>query len=142
MPGTGEGCPRQDAADAAEVSETIPDKELLSLEIKELNRKVKEKGVSREVGARLKQRRRALKNRNYASSCREKKDLEISNLEDQRNAELEEVKLLEDQNEKLRSDLINMAEKYERIFEFATENNVNLGAVPVYHACPGERPSD
>lgn len=98
--------------------------------------------MSREVGAKLKQRRRALKNRNYASSCREKKDLEISNLEDERNTELEEVKLLEDQNEKLRNDVLNMAEKYEKILEFATENNVNLGAVTSYHVSPGERPSD
>ena len=41
--------------------------ELISIEIKELNRKVKEKGVSKELGVQLKHRRRTLKNRNYAT---------------------------------------------------------------------------
>jgi len=133
-----EGEPRPDI----EVPDIIPDKELLSLEIKELNRKVKEKGVSRELGVQLKHRRRTLKNRNYASSCREKRDLEISKLERDRNTELEEVKTQEAENEKLRMTISTMAEKYDRILEFAAENNVNLESVTNYNISPGERPSD
>ncbi len=39
----------------------------MHIEIKELNKKIKEKGVSKELAVRLKQRRRTLKNRNYAT---------------------------------------------------------------------------
>jgi hypothetical protein len=41
--------------------------DLVHIEIKELNKKIKEKGVSKELAVRLKQRRRTLKNRNYAT---------------------------------------------------------------------------
>jgi len=134
-----EGDPRPDV----EVPDVIPDKELLSLEIKELNRRVKEKGVTRDLGVQLKIRRRTLKNRNYATSCREKKDLEIRNLERKRDAELEEVKIQEAENENLRVNISDMAEKYERILEFAAEKNIILGATMTsYHICPGQRPSD
>lgn len=45
----------------------MPDDELASLNIKELNRRLKEKGLSKDVVERLKQRRRTLKNRKYAT---------------------------------------------------------------------------
>lgn len=40
---------------------------MINIEIKELNKKIKDKGVSKELACRLKQRRRTLKNRNYAT---------------------------------------------------------------------------
>lgn len=125
-----------------EAAKIIPDKELVSIEIKDLNRKVKERGVSKELGVRLKHRRRTLKNRNYASSCREKKDIEIRNLERDKNAELKELKAQEEENEELRENIRKMASRYERILEFATLNNVNLEDMTSYQICPGERPSD
>jgi len=132
----------EEASPHVEVPKLIQDKELISIEIKELNRKVKEKGVSKELGVQLKHRRRTLKNRNYATSCREKKDLEIRNLEQNKNAELQELKNQEEENSKLRENISKMAERYERILEFATENNVNLESMTGYQICPGERPSD
>ena len=41
--------------------------ELIHIEIKELNKRIKDKGVSKELACRLKQRRRTLKNRKYAT---------------------------------------------------------------------------
>ena len=51
----------------AEASRVIADKDLIDIDIKELNKMLKERGVAKELAVRLKQRRRTLKNRNYAS---------------------------------------------------------------------------
>jgi len=48
-------------------SDVITDEELSSLNIKDLNRRLKEKGLSKESIEKLKQRRRTLKNRKYAT---------------------------------------------------------------------------
>ena len=45
----------------------MSDLELSNLNIKDLNRKLKEKGLSKEMIEKLKQRRRTLKNRKYAT---------------------------------------------------------------------------
>ena len=45
----------------------VTDDELASLNIKDLNRKLKEKGLTKETIEKLKQRRRTLKNRKYAT---------------------------------------------------------------------------
>eukprot|EP00092_Neocalanus_flemingeri_P018633 GFUD01020178.1.p1 GENE.GFUD01020178.1~~GFUD01020178.1.p1 ORF type:complete len:136 (+),score=46.59 GFUD01020178.1:137-544(+) len=124
-----------------EAAKLISEKELVSIEIKELNKKVKEKGVSKELGVRLKQRRRTLKNRSYATSCREKRDIKISNLEKDKNYELQELKMLEEENDKLRENVSKMAARYKRILEFAKQSNVNLDDMS-YQISPGERPSD
>ena len=45
----------------------MSDDELSNLNIKDLNRKLKEKGLNKETIEKLKQRRRTLKNRKYAT---------------------------------------------------------------------------
>ena len=45
----------------------VTDDDLATLNIKDLNRKLKEKGLSKETIEKLKQRRRTLKNRKYAT---------------------------------------------------------------------------
>merc|ERR1711879_810266 len=76
----------------AEANRIIEDRDLMDIDIKELNKMLKERNVSKELAVRLKQRRRTLKNRNYASSCREKKDEEISGLERLKGQEVESGK--------------------------------------------------
>ncbi len=50
-----------------QTSGLMSDDELSGLNIKDLNRKLKEKGLPKQVIERLKQRRRTLKNRKYAT---------------------------------------------------------------------------
>lgn len=123
-----------------EASRIISDEDLVHIEIKELNKKIKEKGVSKELAVRLKQRRRTLKNRNYATSCREKKDAEISGLEQERNRELEELQKIEEENNRIRQRVASMASQYHRILEFAQEHNLEVSEEDVgsySHLSPG-----
>ena len=48
-------------------ADIVSDDELASMNIKDLNRRLKEKGLSKDVIEKLKQRRRTLKNRKYAT---------------------------------------------------------------------------
>ena len=51
----------------AAFTDVVSDDELASMNIKDLNRKLKEKGLSKDLIEKLKQRRRTLKNRKYAT---------------------------------------------------------------------------
>ena len=70
---------------------------------------VKSRGRKRDLHLRQKK-----KNMLYVFSCREKKDAEISGLEQERNRELEELQQLEDENNRIRERVTSMARQYNR----------------------------
>jgi len=90
------------------------------------NKMLKERGIAKELSVRLKQRRRTLKNRNYASSCREKKDEEIMSLEKLKGEEIDEVTKMEDENTRIQDEIKQMETKYQMILEFAREQNLEV----------------
>lgn len=114
----------------AEASSIIPDRDLIDIDIKELNKMLKERGVAKELSGRLKKRRRTLKNRNYASSCREKKDEEISGLEKLKGIEVEEVTRMEEENRRIREEIDQMEKRYDQIAKFARDNNLDVTVEP------------
>ena len=79
-----------------------------------------------DLATRLKQRRRTLKNRNYASSCREKKDEEILTLEKEKGNEVEEITRMEEENEMIQKDIEQMKRKYRLLEQFAKEQNLEI----------------
>jgi len=104
----------------------VTDDELASLNIKDLNRKLKEKGLPKDTIEKLKQRRRTLKNRKYATDCREKKDTEVQSLEVSKDSEADHIDGLEKENEELRDKLSKLKSHYLKLFEFAKKNNIEL----------------
>jgi len=123
-------CSEDELKPDAEASRIIADRDLIDIDIKELNKMLKERGVAKELSVRLKQRRRTLKNRNYASSCREKKDEEISGLERLKGQEVEEVTRMEEENKRIREEIDGMERRYSRIAEFARQNNLDVMVEP------------
>jgi len=101
----------------------MSDEELSGLNIKELNRKLKEKNLPKALVEKLKQRRRTLKNRKYATDCRENKDIQKQTLEETL-AEETSMESLEIENELLRAQIAEMKAKFERMEEFARNNRL------------------
>merc|ERR1712222_129641 len=70
------------------IKTNMTDEELVLIPTKDLNKVVKESGLTKEDVRKIKEKRRTLKNRGYAASCRVKRDCEEESLK----AELEILK--------------------------------------------------
>nr|XP_023654136.1 transcription factor MafK-like isoform X1 [Paramormyrops kingsleyae] len=103
-----------------EVGENAPvlsDDDLVAMSVRELNQHLR--GLTKEDVVRLKQRRRTLKNRGYAASCRIKRVTQREELERQK-AELQrEVDKLAHENASMRLELDALRSKYEALQCFA-----------------------
>ncbi|XP_018618557.1 transcription factor MafG isoform X1 [Scleropages formosus] len=96
---------------------TLTDDELVAMSVRELNQHLR--GLSKEEILQLKQRRRTLKNRGYAASCRVKRVTQKEELERQK-AELQrEVEKLASENASMKVELDALRSKYEALQSFA-----------------------
>ncbi|XP_051570476.1 transcription factor MafG isoform X1 [Myxocyprinus asiaticus] len=96
---------------------SLTDDELVSMSVRELNQHLR--GLTKDEILQLKQRRRTLKNRGYAASCRVKRVTQKEELEKQKVELQQEVEKLASENASMKVELDVLRSKYEALQSFA-----------------------
>ncbi|KAK0082247.1 hypothetical protein PV325_010785 [Microctonus aethiopoides] len=104
----------------------ISDDELVSISVRDLNRQLKLRGLSRDEIVRMKQRRRTLKNRGYAASCRIKRIEQKDELESEKTQEYRDMENMQDDNNRMREEVESWHAKYQSLKKFAAENKIPI----------------
>eukprot|EP00091_Calanus_sinicus_P005121 TRINITY_DN15495_c0_g1_i1.p1 TRINITY_DN15495_c0_g1~~TRINITY_DN15495_c0_g1_i1.p1 ORF type:complete len:215 (-),score=34.82 TRINITY_DN15495_c0_g1_i1:601-1245(-) len=105
---------------------SITDEELVTFNVKELNRILKTKGISREQINNIKQRRRTLKNRGYAATVRVKREESKGELENKLSMVDDEEKRHRMEMSQLSSDIERIKRVYTAILRYAARSNINI----------------
>ncbi|KAI8127282.1 Transcription factor MafK [Lucilia cuprina] len=104
----------------------ISDDELVSISVRDLNRTLKMRGLNREEIVRMKQRRRTLKNRGYAASCRIKRIEQKDVLETEKSHEWTELEQMHEDNEQCAREIETWKKKYAALLQFAAHNDIPI----------------
>ncbi|GFS96488.1 transcription factor MafF [Nephila pilipes] len=107
-------------------STEISDDELVTLTVRDLNRLLKNSGLSRTEIQRMKQRRRTLKNRGYAASCRNKRLEQKDELQFDRVVVVRDINALKEENKLLEQELYEIKKNYESLKQFAIHQNIYI----------------
>lgn len=105
---------------------SICDKQLISLSVRELNRHLKSSRLSKYQVQQMKQRRRTLKNRGYAASCRNKRFQRKGELDIQKREELKEIELLNNEIGRYKEMIGQLQDKIRQCLMFARQNNIEV----------------
>ncbi|CAL4090911.1 unnamed protein product [Meganyctiphanes norvegica] len=104
----------------------ISDDELVSISVRDLNRQLKLRGLNREDIIKMKQRRRTLKNRGYAASCRNKRVEQKDGLEGEKSTEQIEIDRGVAENNNIRAEIDRLYQNYDALKKFASLKNIPL----------------
>lgn len=104
----------------------ISDDELVTISVRDLNRQLKLRGLSRDEIVRMKQRRRTLKNRGYAASCRIKRIEQKDELETEKTQEWRDMEVMQDEVTKMREEASTIKTRYEALKKFAISNKISI----------------
>ena len=94
--------------------------------MRDLNRTLKMRGLNREEIVRMKQRRRTLKNRGYAASCRIKRIEQKDVLETEKTHEWTELEQMHEDNEQCAREIETWKKKYTALVQFAAQNDIPI----------------
>jgi len=101
----------------------MSDEDLVTLSVRDLNRELKGAGLTRGEIMKMKQRRRTLKNRGYAASCRTKRIEQKDDLETEKYEVADRIRKLERHNVLLKNSIDNYRMKYDDLLRYAERNN-------------------
>merc|ERR1712021_254983 len=110
----------------AKINCGISDEELVTLSARDLNRPLKIRGLTREEITLMKQRRRTVKNRGYAASCRTKRLDNKSDLEQEKGKEYKDLDFVQEDNSQMRKEIEGLHKKFEALKQVAQQKKIGI----------------